>query len=460
MSTVDRPKIKKKNKTGRTLLIILLILALIAGAYVLNQERQRRANEAALAQLETVPYTRETLTSTVSGAGSIRPRQSATLYWQTSGFVGERDHEVGEEVKKDAILYRLDDSRLPAEMLQAQLNLLNAQTSLQNLESDTALQRVTLQNNLTNAEKTLTTLEHNLLALTSRECTDWRLTNLQTAYDDALESYQNWPTETAWLQVQAARADLDFCDPAVIARETASLNSQIDLQKQNIASWQAELDKIANGPDPEVKAKLELQLKLAEKQLEAQTIKAPFDGTVTALNYDLGDMVSIGSPAAQIADLSELFVDVPISEVDIPQIKIGQEAELVFDAYFDQTFYGKVIEVANVGVNTAGIVNYPVTIQLDSEHNGIKPGMTVGVNIIVEEKPNTYTVPAESVVSRNGNYYVYVLRDGIPVEVEVKIGAYSSRKIEVLQADIQDGESILLSPPVSLMDAFVGMRGR
>ena len=460
MSTVDRPKIKKKNKTGRTLLIILLILALIAGAYVLNQERQRRANEAALAQLETVPYTRETLTSTVSGAGSIRPRQSATLYWQTSGFVGERDHEVGEEVTKDAILYRLDDSRLPAEMLQAQLNLLNAQTSLQNLESDTALQRVTLQNNLTNAEKTLTTLEHNLLALTSRECTDWRLTNLQTAYDDALESYQNWPTETAWLQVQAARADLDFCDPAVIARETASLNSQLDLQKQNIASWQAELDKIANGPDPEVKAKLELQLKLAEKQLEAQTIKAPFDGTVTALNYDLGDMVSIGSPAAQIADLSELFVDVPISEVDIPQIKIGQEAELVFDAYFDQTFYGKVIEVANVGVNTAGIVNYPVTIQLDSEHNGIKPGMTVGVNIIVEEKPNTYTVPAESVVSRNGNYYVYVLRDGIPVEVEVKIGAYSSRKIEVLQADIQDGESILLSPPVSLMDAFVGMRGR
>jgi multidrug efflux pump subunit AcrA (membrane-fusion protein) len=83
--------------------------------------------------------------------------------------------------------------------------------------------------------------------------------------------------------------------------------------------------------------------------------------------------------------------------------------------------------------------------------------MTVGVNILVEEKPNTYTVPAESVVSRNGNYYVYVLRDGIPVEVEVEIGAYSSRKIEVLQADIQDGESILLSPPVSLMDAFAGM---
>ncbi len=457
MSTTDRPQLKKKKKTGRRLLVVLFILALIVGAYFLNQERLRRTNEEALAQLETVPYARETLTSTISGAGTIHPRQSATLYWQTSGFVSAVDHAVGDVIKANTILYRLDESRLPAEMLQAQLNLLNAQTGLENLESDTDLQRVTLQNNLTNAENTLTSLEQSLIALTDRECTDWRLTNLQTAYDDALESYREWSTQARWLQVQAARADLDYCDPAAITSETDSLNSQINLQKQNIAAWQSDLEKIANGPDPDVKDKLELQLKLAEKQLEGQVIKAPFDGTITSLNYKTGDMVSVGSPAAQIADLSELFVDVPVSEVDIPQIKVGQEAELVFDAFFDQTFTGTVVEVATIGVNTAGIVNYNVTIKLDSNHEGIRPGMTVGVNILVEEKPNTYTVPAESIVSRNGDYYVYVLRDGKPVEVEVKIGAYSSRKIEVLEADIQDGESILLSPPSSLMDSFMQM---
>jgi len=457
MSTADRPQIKKKNKTGRRLLIILIILGLIAGAIFLNQQRVRRAKEQALAQLETVPYARETLTSTISGAGTLRPRQSATLYWQTSGFVGEVGQSVGDVVTENTVLYHLDDTRLPAEILQAQLNLLNAQTSLQNLEADTDLQRVTLQNNLTNANNSLTKLEQNLLELTDRECADWRLTNLQTAYNDALKSYQEWSTQTRWLQVQAARADLDYCDPVVIASETDSLNSQINLQKQNIANWQTELDKIAKGPDPETKEKLELQLKLAEKQLEAQDITAPFDGVITFLNYKSGDMVTAGSPAAQIADLSELFVDVPVSEVDIPLIKVGQAAELIFDAFFDQTFAGKVVEVATIGENTAGIVNYNVTIQLDSDHDGIRPGMTVGVNILVEEKPNTYTVPAESIVSRNGDYFVYVLRDGKPVEVEVKIGAYSSRKIEVLQADIQDGESILLSPPVSLMDSLMQM---
>ena len=244
MSTVvDRPQIKKKKKTGRRLLIIFIILALIAGAFFLNQRRLRKANEQALAQLETVPYARETLTSTISGAGTIRPRQSATLYWQTSGFIGEVEHEVGQEVTANSILYRLDDTRLPAEMLQAQLNLLNAQTGLQNLESDTDLQRVTLQNNLTNANNSLTTLEQNLLALTDRECTDWRLTNLQTAYDDALESYREWSTQARWLKVQAARADLDYCDPFYSQRND-SLTADPTF-RSNIATWQL-LEKIAN----------------------------------------------------------------------------------------------------------------------------------------------------------------------------------------------------------------------
>ena len=91
MSTIDRPQIKKK-KTGRRLLVIFIILALIAGAFLLNQRRLRRANEQALAQLETVPYARETLTSTISGAGTIHPRQSATLFWQTSGFISSVEH--------------------------------------------------------------------------------------------------------------------------------------------------------------------------------------------------------------------------------------------------------------------------------------------------------------------------------------------------------------------------------
>ncbi len=456
MSATDQSQFQKK-KNNRKWLAILLVVVVIGGAVFLNQQRLRKANERALAALDTTPYARETLISTISGAGTIRPRQSAVLFWQTSGFVGASSVSVGDTVTENTVLYQLDESRLPADILQARLNLLNAQSSLKNLEADTNLQRATLQNNISSAQNSLTTLNQNLLALTERVCSEWRLSNLQSAYDDALKNYQDYPSPARWMQVQNARAELDYCDPAVIARDITSLNAQINLQQQNIDGWEAELQKIADGPDPEVKEKLELQLSLAKKQLDNQTIKAPFSGTITSLSYHNGDVVSMGKEAAQIADLSALFVDVPISEIDIPQIKVGQKVDLVFDAFFDQTFSGTVSEVDTVGTNVAGIVNYNVTIQLESQSEGIKPGMTVGVTIIIEEKPNTYTVPTESIANRNGNYYVYVLRNGKPVEVQVKLGAYSSRKVEILSGDIKDGELVLLSPPSNLMEYYMRM---
>lgn len=454
MSTDESSKKTKKLKRPKWL-ILLLILALIVAAIFIYQQRALRINQQSLAELETEPYARETLISTITGAGTIRPKQSAVLYWQTSGFVGSADFSAGDEVPKGAILYELDASRLPADILQARLNLLNAQTSLNNLEADTDLQRVTLQNNISGAESSLESLNQNLLALTSRECTSWRLSNLQTAYDDALEAYQNYPSTARWMQVEAARADLAYCDPAKIEQEITALNHQISLQEQNIRGWQTELKKIASGPDPKVRERFQLQIDLAEKQLEGQAITAPFSGTITSLSFSEGDAVSAGREAAQIADLSALFVDVPISEVDIPLIKVGQKADLVFDAFYNQTFQGTVSKVDTVGTNAAGIVNYNVTVQLDSDPTGLKPGMTAGVTIIIEEKPNTYTVPADSIVSRNGQYYVFVLRENKPVQVEVKIGAYSSRKVEILQAEIADGELILVSPPSTLMDFFM-----
>ncbi|HPX65391.1 MAG TPA: hypothetical protein PLW45_02195, partial [Anaerolineaceae bacterium] len=79
--------------------------------------------------------------------------------------------------------------------------------------------------------------------------------------------------------------------------------------------------------------------------------------------------------------------------------------------------------------------------------------------ILTETRENTYVVPAESVFTREGKTYVYVRRDGRPEMVEVKIGAYSSQSIEILEADIQDGEAIYISPPVSLIESFMRMGG-
>ena len=452
MTTSEKARKKKKKKLSGWWIVFILAV-LVAGFFVGRQMVTRRQTEQAISQLETTPYKRDTLDSTINGSGTVRARQSAQIPWQATGYVAEIGLKVGDEVKAGDLLLSLDKNRLPAEMLQAELNKLNAESNLANLEADTDLQRAKLNSDIASVNKNISDLAEQKEALSLRVCTQERIDNLQSLYDDALSTYENWPTQARWLAVESARQNLAFCDPKKIEAEIDAFD------KQTLVKHQADLAKIQNGPDQELKNQLQLQLDLAIKQLSYMEIRAPFSGRVTAINHQMGDFVSPGALALQMADLSELYMDVPVSEVDIPQIRVGQSAELIFDAFFEERYQGVVTEIANVPNAMSGVVNYMVTIAMQNGIDKVKPGMTAGVNILTETRENTYVVPAESVFSREGKTYVYVRREGRPVMVEVRIGAYSNKLVEILQADIKDGEPVYISPPVNMIENFMNMGG-
>ena len=155
--------------------------------------------------------------------------------------------------------------------------------------------------------------------------------------------------------------------------------------------------------------------------------------------------------AVEIADLDAYFVDIPVSEVDIPNIELGQIAQLSFDAYYEENFSGQVVTIAESGDRSTGVVELHRHHRDGSGFNKVKPGMTAGVQILTEEKPNVLVVASEAVFSRDGQDYVYVLRDNVLVSVPVKVGAYSNRMVELTEADIEEGELIVLNPPVSFL---------
>ncbi len=448
------PNTAKSKRKPRWWLTILVLLAIVAAFFLINNYRQQRAMQATIADLHTTPLTRETLQTTISGTGNVRPRQSVTLLWKSSGTVSPYDVAVGDSVEAGQVLLSLDENNLPAEIIQASLNKITATQALDNLEANILLHRATLNNNIAAAQTTITDLETQLLNLESRVCETWRVDNLRIDYENALEAYQNWPTETGWFRVQTTKKALDYCDPEVISQQTAALQSQLDLQRENEALWKQELERIQFGPDPVEVEKLQLQLSLAEKQLESQYIKAPFSGRLLSLNQNPGDQVSPGSVAAQVADMSELFVEVPISEVDIPTIQIGQPVVLFFDAYFEEEFSGVVSDISESGDRSTGVVNYFVTVRMEDQSERIKPGMTAAVSILTDEKPNTLVIPSESIFSRDGLDYVYVLRDGKLEMEQVTVGAYSNQLIEVLTTDIAEGELIVINPPIDIISNF------
>jgi len=228
-------KTKKRHGAGRTILTIFLILVVVVGVVIFVRYQQYQQGLQTVASLETVPYSRETFISSVNGTGTVRPAHEAVLTWQTGGTIAPSDLAVGDAVKKDQVLLKLDENSLSVDIIQARADKISTEKALADLESNTALQRTQLQTNITQAQTTLSSLQHELEILQDRVCTVWHLNNLRTNYQDALDTYKNNPTQQNLAKVQSTKAELDFCDPDVINQQIDSLKAQIDFQNQTIA---------------------------------------------------------------------------------------------------------------------------------------------------------------------------------------------------------------------------------
>lgn len=436
---------KDKKHTGWWIFLGVVIVAGLAIGWLVWRNRQE-ANQA-IANIETEPYQRQTLNANIFGTGSVEPFQTGVLTWSTGGIVGNVNVDVGDQVEKDMLLMSLSEDSLPAEILQARIDVINTQNALDDLydnwESNLAQARL----DLLNAEENLEDLEDERQIMNYQRCTDERIEELEDDLEQAERIYEFNQTSQTLQAVNTAQANLNYCRADYTEREVAEAELEVELGEARVASLQRKVDLLSDGPDPDQVTILETQLAIAQSRLESPLIEAPFDGIVTGISAQVGDVVQIGSQAVQINDLSQLYLDVRISEVDIPFVELGQTAELVFDAYFETSFTGEVIEIALVGTPAQGVVEYPVRIQMIDADERIKPGMTAAVNIVVEEKEDVFVVPNDALVSIDGQEHVYVLRNGEYEAVTVELGSYSDRYSEVLEAEIDEGEPIAINPP-------------
>lgn len=442
---------KNNKKRRRGLWIGLGVIAIVLLVVGFSIWRSRQTTAELLAGLETEPYQRQNLDSNIYGTGSVEPSQSAILTWSASGTVGDIYVSLGEEVKKDDILMSLDPDSVSADILQAQIDVINAQNNLDDLHENWQSDLAQAKLDLLNAEEDLDDLETDRKIMNYQRCTDERLQDLEDELDQAELIYKYRQNADTLRAVNTAQANLDYCNAGYTEQEIAEAELKVELGEAKVADLQEQVDILTNGPDPDQVTILETQLAMAQSRADSLVVKAPFDGVITALPVQEGDVIQTGSQAAQLDDLSNLYLDVQISEVDIPLVALDQPAELVFDAYYEKTFTGHLIQISPVGTSVQGVVEYDVRIQMDEDTNGrIKPGMTAAVSIIVEEKDDVFVVPNDAIVMVDNQESVYVERNGTFVAVPVTLGGYSDTYSEVLSADIEEGEMIVLNPPDEL----------
>lgn len=127
------------------------------------------------------------------------------------------------------------------------------------------------------------------------------------------------------------------------------------------------------------------------------TIYAPVDGVVISRNVDVGQTVAAAMTAPVLftiaGDLSKMHIEANVSEADIGGVREGQVASFLVDAFPDQTFHGKIVQVRYAPITVDNVVTYVTVIEVDNPKHELRPGMTANVSIVIAEKKDVLAVP-------------------------------------------------------------------
>jgi HlyD family secretion protein len=227
----------------------------------------------------------------------------------------------------------------------------------------------------------------------------------------------------------------------------ADAEADMILKKAKLDDAQRAYDRVKDGPNPVDIAAATARVNAAQATLNMARLTSPFAGTVTDANPLPGDQVTAGTIGFRVDDLSSLLVDVEISEVDINTVSVGQPVVLTFDAILGGEYHGEVTQVSQSGSTVQGVVNFTVTVKLTDADEKVKPGMTAAVNITIQQLKDVLLIPNRAVRLVDGQRVIYLLQDGLPVQVEVRLGSSSDTMSVLASGDVKEGDEIILNPP-------------
>jgi len=442
--------------------LVLLAIVLLLG---INSLLNRDGSDS---EYQTTPAQKGDLIAIVGATGIVEPRQTVDLNWQTSGRVENVYFTTNNVVKKGELLADLADNTLPQSVILAQADLVNSKRELDDLVNSTTESSQKYQD-LLQAEKELRTAKDDRDQWNYSGASWDRIYGARSKFiqlEEELKRYEeeylavsdlavdNPQRETAKEALDDARftrdkalRELNYILGRPYNREVADDFAAYDVALSKLEDAQREWGRVKDGPNPDDVSAAEARVAAAEATVSLGWIEAPFNGTITRAEPKVGDYVTNGTPSFRIDDLSELYVKVDISEVDINRVQIGQNVDLTFDAVAGRTFHGEVTQVSSVGVDNGRGVDFEVTVRIVDPDDQVRPGMTAAVNIVVSEINEALIVPSRAIRLKNGQRIVYVLNDGRLTEVLVSIGVSSDTETQITEGDLAEGDLVVLNPP-------------
>jgi multidrug resistance efflux pump len=242
------------------------------------------------------------------------------------------------------------------------------------------------------------------------------------------------------------------------------LDAQINAHK---AGQQADLTKLNQNKD---KAKRDLDQ--VNDYYTKMEIKAPADGMFNVLPnlfvngqfgqtppaFKEGDDVRGGAPIAEIPDLTQMYVDLKMDEVDRGRLKLGQVVHVRIDSIPDREFTAELNWISPIaallfkgitggsrpGANTEK--TFPARAALKTLDARLRPGMSATAEVIIEREPSALMIPVRASFPQNGKPAVWV-QTGQQFHIQyIQVGKRNDEDM-VVTAGLKEGDLVTLEDP-------------
>lgn len=185
------------------------------------------------------------------------------------------------------------------------------------------------------------------------------------------------------------------------------------------------------------------------EQISKTTIRAPFNGVVTAKLNEAGGFAAPGMPLLQVTDISILRFTVNIPEKDLVRFQINQTYKIIADAYPDISLSGKVIMT---GSKANPAHSFPVQLQVaNTENSIIKSGMFGKVDLSGDSQAQGVLILTSSIIEEKGKTNVYLVTNGKAVLHSIVVSKHIGNKT-LVSGGLIAGDIVVTSGFINLFE--------
>lgn len=446
MKTVSRPL---ALRTGKVATLVLIVLALfVAGGFGTFAFTKNAAKSGV--EYLTHQVARGDLVVSVTEEGTLESSSNSEIKCRVKGGSTVLSViETGTEVQPGDILIELDKSTIEENISQQKIAYETAVANLATAESDVAVATIgiteylegTFRSEKTTKEKEVVIAESSLKS--AQNALDHTEKMFRKGYTSMLDlQAQKDAVRHAELELKVKQTDLEVLEKFTKAKQMEELESLLKIATAQLASRQASLEL--------ERARLERE----EKQLANCTIRSEVAGMVIypsaaewkeTPDIEQGASVREDQVLLMIPDLDQMQVKVGIHESKVDRLRVGMPARIELT---DGDVAGKVASVSSItkpsGWWNGNMVNYDTVIELEKQA-GLKPGMSVSVEIFLAKHKNVLFVPVIAVMEIDDQYYCWV-ETANGVEKRKVTVSDSNEQFIVIDSGLNEGDAVVLNP--------------